>query len=1813
MSGSESSKTVDEEDSTLESGTDDFESTHWDPEGTPVTPAITPGVFTSSARVDVDGNPIVSKLTFGVHWNESSFPAWNKRERRDDSLCAVETPSSVLKGSDRPHVCQEPQAAPIDVQHIADMFDQVRSVFGFQFHSEINIFELLMSQLDSRASRSDPDVALRSLHADYIGGPHSNYRKWLVGSQMDLLDHSDTLQNMGLAQSPTSKASKRREFVVLQSDVGFDVQTLTHRYNFRKVDINDDEKAGSVSPTSVASEGLASSTISYQDEELTLEQSNLNWIQKMQDLSDEERMLDLIIYLMCWGEANQVRYMPECLAFIYKCARDYYSVAKEELPEYFYLEKVITPLYRCYRSQNFDPVEGGYKKREADHQHIIGYDDMNQLFWYRKSLESLKSGDKSLLSLPRGDRFLAMQNIDWTSSFQKTYREVRTWLHLVVNFSRIWIIHGSVFWYYTAFNSAPLYTPRYRRHDSETQTHIQLSIVSLGGAIGPLLTMIALILEMWFVPRGFAGAEPVIPRLLVTTFMLVLVIAPSVFTLCFTAWDSANSFATVLSSFQLVLAVLYTLYFGITPLGSLIGTRFKEAKRRFLPNRYFTSDFQLLTRNDQNISWMVSILVFAAKLTESYFFLTLSLKDPVLELSLLSVTDKCVGDLAFGPVLCRTIPLILLMCILVTDMILFLLDTYLWYVIINTLVSIIISFYGGASVWTPWRNIYSRLPQRIKSKILTTTSDQALKMLWNSIIESMYDESLLTSDQARKLMYTLHRARVGGGDSTVVEPAFFTSEEDRSLEASIFKSTCEAHRRISFFAQSLATPIPEPLSVQEMPTFTVLVPHYSEKIFLTLRETIRQDNESSTVTILEYLQRLHPTEWDCFVKKSRDLATQYREHVVSNVTPKVVSTESDTSDIPFTLIGSDLESDNFDIPFKKLGFVTSLPVETNRVRMWGSSHTQTLYRTIDGFMKYATAIKVLCFSENDAVRNAYMPKKDIIHLIDSLIQRKFRLLISMQRFDSFSDAERNDVIALLQQFPNLSLVYVEEIKGSDGEESTFYSTLLDSTCVENGAYQEPRLRVRISGNPILGDGKSDNQNHSLIYYRGEYIQLVDSNQDHYLEECIKIRNVLMEFDERELPSNPYVKDDLVPPPVAIVGAREYIFSENIGVLGDVAAGKEQTFGTLSARTLAKIGSKLHYGHPDFLNAVFMTTRGGVSKAQKGLHLNEDIYAGMMALSRGGRIKHSEYIQCGKGRDLGFVSILNFTSKIGAGMGEQMLSREYFYLGTQLPIERFISFYYAHPGFHINNVLIIFSLQLFLTCLLILASIRFTSTLCDPSKVSSAVELYYDHCQNLIPILHWVNRCVVSIFLVFFITLLPLFVQELAEKGLWRSVSRIGNHFLSMSMLFEIFVCRIYAISFIQDMNLGGAKYIATGRGFATSRTPFHVLYSGYAPSSLYFGLKSFLVLLYATIVFWHPSLLWFWVTTVALIFSPILFNPHQFSRLRFFMDYGRLLKWFSRIDSTDSWQSYVRSNTGKLTGYKRSTGTEDAPANRPNFFKVLLCRLIPDVIALAVVLIPYVYVGSQRSSKFQRLPQKNPILRITICACGPYFVNLVILLFGHIVSLTICLGLRKRRAKLMSAAAVIASTVRILGVFVQAAFLALLYLLEKGSIPNVLLGYLVILSMQGFVNSLIVTCVLSRQRPREETSTPWWTGDWHSTCLGARVVPVIFNELLAKTVESTQFVTDYLLCHTILAAQVPLLLIPYINKVHSLLLLWLNLDTEFPVAFQKAKQQRLSAQKYFLLFFITTSLLVGLFIAPVVTPHFGELVKYIDFVPGIVA
>ena len=407
------------------------------------------------------------------------------------------------------------------------------------------------------------------------------------------------------------------------------------------------------------------------------------------------------------------------------------------------------------------------------------------------------------------------------------------------------------------------------------------------------------------------------------------------------------------------------------------------------------------------------------------------------------------------------------------------------------------------------------------------------------------------------------------------------AQEDIAYETEYYPQQSESERRMRFFAQSLTTPMPEPLPIPSMPTFTVIVPHYSEKVLLTLREIIREEDQNTRITLLEYLKRLHPFEWENFVKDTKILADEAVDMPLNQVGDTSAYEEAKSiTDSERTRVHKDMD----DLPFYCVGFKSSAPEYTLRTRIWASLRTQTLYRTVTGFMNYDKAIKLLYRVEQP---DLFTDEKKADHDLDQMANRKFRLVLAMQRYADFNKEEKESVEILFKTYPNLQIAYLEKIKSDndngDGEkgqqQDIYYSVLIDGHCpILADGTRSPTYRIRLPGNPILGDGKSDNQNHALIFYRGEYLQLIDANQDNYLEECLKIRNVLAEFEQKAHNSNlsPYrASSSPSGGPVAIVGAREYIFSENIGVLGDIAAGKEQTFGTLSQRIMATIGGRVN--------------------------------------------------------------------------------------------------------------------------------------------------------------------------------------------------------------------------------------------------------------------------------------------------------------------------------------------------------------------------------------------------------------------------------------------------------------------------------------------------------------------------------------------------------------------------------------------------------------------------------------------------------------
>ncbi|EPQ51775.1 1,3-beta-glucan synthase [Gloeophyllum trabeum ATCC 11539] len=1603
------------------------------------------------------------------------------------------------------------RSIPLSKEEIEDIFLDLTQKFGFQRDSMRNMFDFVMQLLDSRASRMSPDQALLTLHADYIGGQHANYRKWYFAAQLDLDDAVGQTQNPGLQRL---KSTKRR---------------------------------------------------GGRGAEKSLSSAMERWRQAMNNMSQYDRLRQIALYLLCWGEAAQVRFMPECLCFIFKCADDYYRSPEcqnrlDPVPEGLYLRAVIKPLYRFIRDQGYEVVDGKFVRRERDHDKIIGYDDVNQLFWYPEGIARIVLQDKTrLVDVPPAQRFMKFDRVDWNRVFFKTYYEKRSFGHLLVNFNRIWVIHIAMYWFYTAYNSPTVY-------GGDKSAAMSWSATALGGAVATTIMILATIAEFSYIPTTWNNTSHLTRRLLFLFITLGLTAGPTFYVAIAVNNNSGGSLPLILGIVQFFISVVATLLFAIMPSGRMFGDRVAGKSRKYLASQTFTASYPDLHLQARIASIALWVLIFGCKFVESYFFLTTSFSVSIRVMVGMKV-QGC-NDRYFGNALCRNQAAFTLTIMYIMDLVLFFLDTFLWYIIWNTVFSIARSFMLGLSIWTPWKDIYTRLPKRIYAKLLATADMEVkykpkvlVSQIWNAIIISMYREHLLSIDHVQRLLY--HQIDAGGdGRRSLRAPPFFISQSDKGYKGEFFPRGSEAERRISFFAQSLTTALPEPVPVDAMPTFTVLTPHYSEKILLSLREIIREEDQTTRVTLLEYLKQLHPVEWDNFVKDTKILAEESAMYNGPNPFGADEKGQSKTDDLPFYCIG----------------FKSAAPEFTLRTRIWASLRAQTLYRTVSGMMNYSKAIKLLYRVENPEVVQLFGGNTDKLEReLERMARRKFKFVVSMQRYSKFNKEEQENAEFLLRAYPDLQIAYLdEEPPRKEGGDPRLFSALIDghSDFVPETGRRRPKFRIELPGNPILGDGKSDNQNHAIIFYRGEYLQLIDANQDNYLEECLKIRNVLGEFEEYSVSTqSPYAtwgQKEFRKPPVAIVGAREYIFSENIGILGDIAAGKEQTFGTLAARSLAWIGGKLHYGHPDFLNGLFMNTRGGVSKAQKGLHLNEDIYAGMTAFGRGGRIKHTEYYQCGKGRDLGFGTILNFQTKIGTGMGEQMLSREYYYLGTQLPMDRFLTFYYGHPGFHINNMLVILSVQLFIVTMVFLGTLNSELTICQYTSSGGLIG-GQGGCYNLHPVFDWIDRCIIGILLVFMINFLPLFLQELVERGTGRAIFRLGKQFLSLAPVFEVFSTQIYTHSILSNLNFGGARYIATGRGFATSRISFSILLSRFAGPSIYLGMRTLLMLLYVTMSLWTPFLIYFWISTLALCIAPFLFNPHQFALSDFVIDYREFLRWMCRGNSrshNNSWIGYCRLSRTMITGYKKKKLglpseklSGDVP--RAGWRAVIISEIVFPIVMAVLFVIAYMFVKSFPDRNGAQPP--SPLIRIAVVSLGPIVWNAGVLLVLFLISLFMGPMLDSVFPKFGSVMAFIAhflGTVGTIGAF------EFLWFLELWNAAHAVLGLIALIAIQRAVHKVLISVFLSREFKHDETNRAWWTGKWYGRGLGHHAMSQPAREFIVKIVELSLWSSDLLIGHFLLFMLAPAALMPFMDKIHATMLFWLRPSKQIRAPLYSIKQKR---------------------------------------------
>ena len=166
--------------------------------------------------------------------------------------------------------------------------------------------------------------------------------------------------------------------------------------------------------------------------------------------------------------------------------------------------------------------------------------------------------------------------------------------------------------------------------------------------------------------------------------------------------------------------------------------------------------------------------------------------------------------------------------------------------------------------------------------------------------------------------------------------------------------------------------------------------------------------------------------------------------------------------------------------------------------------------------------------------------------LEQMARRKFKFCVSMQRYAKFNKEEMENVEFFLQ----IACLDKEPAKDKNGE-TWIFSAVIDGHSEANPetGKRKPKFRIELPGNLILGDGKLDNQTHAIVFYRGEFLQLIDANQDNYLEECIKIRNVLREFEMYNMSGqNPLRSmgcEGVFESTCRYPRPREYIFSQNM--------------------------------------------------------------------------------------------------------------------------------------------------------------------------------------------------------------------------------------------------------------------------------------------------------------------------------------------------------------------------------------------------------------------------------------------------------------------------------------------------------------------------------------------------------------------------------------------------------------------------------------------------------------------------------------------
>nr|CAB3473502.1 unnamed protein product [Digitaria exilis] len=883
-----------------------------------------------------------------------------------------------------------------------------------------------------------------------------------------------------------------------------------------------------------------------------------------------------------------------------------------------FLQTVIQPIYNVMQKEAARSEHG-----TMSHSKWRNYDDLNEYFWSEECLKELKwpmdqtadfftEPTRTKNKTEEHDHVVRRRRVSKTN-----FVEVRSFLQLFKSFYRMWVFFILSFQAIVtiAFSPSGSLCSIFEADVFRTVSKIFITAAILNF----ILAMLEIILN-WKAWKSLKFSQR-------TRCIMKLVVAIAWLIILPTIWKHTFIYNFAIASYMLP-TIFSALFFIFPPIGGMLEHSNSRIIRFFLwwtqTKLYVANGMyeDTYSRLKYTTFWFI---VLICKLVSSFYAQISLLVEPTRTIMSL---ERLPNEWHVFPNLQHNLGVVI--TIWAPVVLVYFMDMQMWYAMFST-------FWGGLNgafqhlgeiqTLGMLRSRFVAIPGEFGKKLipkreevldlmnLFNQEDKAQSVnefadIWNAFINSLREEDLLNNREKNMLIATS-----SGGETSVIQwPPFLLASKIAialDMAKSVKEKDEELMKRIHqdcYIEYAVTECYDKLLGI----LYSIIVEERDKKVVDGIRESIKDSIQRKSVVkdfrldelpqlsakFGELLSLLKDYDDNDPVKKNTQIANMLQD-IMEMITHDIMKCGQGTLK---------------DEGQKKL--FANLNLDILKHKAWREKVLQLFAFTllVRGMMYYRKALEIQYLQDTqdpakfarDRRTKSYQELQSDTEIARAIADIKFTYVVSCQVYGmqktSKNPKEKScyqNILDLMIRNTTLRVAYIDEVEAPTGNgttEKTYYSVL-----VKGGEkYDEEIYRIKLPGRPAdIGEGKPENQNHAIIFTRGVALQTIDMNQDNYIEEAFKMRNVLEEFESRK-----YGKRK-----PTILGLREHIFTGSVSSLAWFMSSQETSFVTIGQRVLANLLKvRFHYGHPDIFDRLFHITRGGISKASKTINLSEDIFS-----------------------------------------------------------------------------------------------------------------------------------------------------------------------------------------------------------------------------------------------------------------------------------------------------------------------------------------------------------------------------------------------------------------------------------------------------------------------------------------------------------------------------------------------------------------------------------------------------------------------------